>query len=62
MKLSNEEIVVVVVPVTNVATEVTCSEPMLALSFSDVVMVSDEKSGKVSTRVNGWNFFRWISI
>ena len=35
---------------------------MLTLSFSSVVMVFDEKSGKVSTRVNGWQNFRWISI
>ena len=24
--------------------------------------VSDEKTGKVSTRVNGWQNFRWMSI
>ena len=24
--------------------------------------VSDEKTGKVSTRVNGWQYSRWMSI
>ena len=27
-----------------------------------VCKVSDEKTGKVSTRVNGWQYFRWMSI
>ena len=24
--------------------------------------VSDEETGKVSTRVNGWQYLRWMSI
>ena len=24
--------------------------------------VSDDKTGKVSTRVNGWQYFRWMFI
>ena len=51
---SNEEKVAAVVPVTNV--EVTCSEAMLALSFSTLLVKFDENTGKVSTRVNGWQF------
>ena len=54
---SNEENVAAVVPVTSV--EVTCSEAMF-LYF--VGKVSDENTGKVSTRVNGGQYFRWMSI
>ena len=36
--LSNEEKDAVVVPVTSVAVEVTCSEAMLALSFSTLLV------------------------
>ena len=65
---SNEENVAVVVPVTNV--EVTCSEALSALSLSCLLssklyfvgIVLDENTGKVSTRVNGWHYFRWMSI
>ena len=57
---SNEEKIAAVVPVTSV--EVTCSEAMLALSFSTLLVVIDENTGKVSTRVNGWQYFRWMSI
>ena len=61
MKLfSNEEKVAAVVPVTSV--EVTCSEAMLALCFSTLLVVFDENTGKVSTRVIGWQYFRWMSI
>ena len=48
---SYEEKVAAVVPVTVV--EVTCSEAMLSLSFSTLMAVFDENTGKVSTRVNG---------
>ena len=51
---SNDEKVAVVVPVTSV--EVTCSE-----AYFDV-KVFDENTGKVSTRVKGWQYFRWMSI
>ena len=57
---SNEENVAVVVPVTSI--EVTCSEAMLALSFSNILVKCDENTGKVSTMVNGLKYFRWISI
>ena len=57
---SNEETVAAVVPVTSV--EVTCSEAMLALSFSTFWVVFDENTGKVSIRVNGWQYLRWMSI
>ena len=58
---SNEEKVAAVVPATSV--EVTYSEAMLALSFSTLlVKCSDENTGKVSTTVNGWQYFRWMSI
>ena len=49
---SNEEKVTVVVPVTGV--EVTCSVGCIFQYF--VGKVSDEKSGKVSTRVNGCQY------
>ena len=52
---SNEYKVAVVVPVTS-------SEAMLALSFSTLLVVFDEKTGKVDTRINGWQCFRWMSI
>ena len=36
---------------------------MLALSFSTLlVKVFDENNKKVSTMVNGWQYFRWMSI
>ena len=57
---SNKEKVTAVVPVTSV--EVTFSEPMLAQSFSNLLVVFDENTGKVSTWVNGWQYFRWMSI
>ena len=57
---SNDEKVAAVVPVTSV--EVTCSEAMLALSLSTLLVVFDENTGKVSTRVNGWQCHRWMSI
>ena len=62
---SNEEKVSAVVPVTSV--EVTCSEAMLALSFSTLLVkllskLFDLNTGKVTTRVNGWQYFRWMSI
>ena len=56
---SNDEKFAVVVPVTSV--EVTCSEAMLALSYSTLFVVSVEKTGKISTRVNGWQYFRLIT-
>ena len=49
---SNEEKFAVVVPVTSV--EVTGN-----YLFGKV---SDGKTGKVSTRVNRWQYFRWMSI
>ena len=63
---SNKEKVAVVVPVTSV--EVTYSEAMLALGFSTLVLLLyvdnafDENTGKVCTRVNGWQCLRWMSI
>ena len=48
---SNEENVAVVVPVTSVV--VSGSDAMF-LYF--VGKVSDEKTGKISTRVNGWQY------
>ena len=54
---SNEEKVAAVVPVTSV--EVTCSEAMFLYFIGKVF---DENTGKVSTRVNGWQYFRWMSI
>ena len=56
----NDENVAEVFPVTSV--EVTCSEAMLALSFSTLFSVFDENTGKVSTRVNSWQYFRWMFI
>ena len=53
---SNEEKVAAVVPVTSV--EVTCSEAMLAKFLYFVGKVFDENTGKVSTRVNGWQYSR----
>ena len=55
---SNEENIAAVVTVTNV--EVTCSEAMVALSFSSLLAVFYENTGKVSTRVNGWLHFALI--
>ena len=54
---SNEEKVAVVVPVTSVV--VSDSEAMF-LYF--VGKVPDEMTGKVNTRVNGRQYFRWMSI
>ena len=57
---SYEEKVAAVVPVSS--NEVTCSEAMLALSFPYFVgKVFDENTGKVSTRVNCWQYFWWTS-
>ena len=52
---SSEGRVAAVVPVT-------CSEAMLALSFSTFLVVFYENSWQVSTRVNCWQYFRWMSI
>ena len=57
---SNEEKVAVVIPVTSV--EVASSETMLALSFSTLLVKCLMKTGKVSPRVNGWQYIRWMSI
>ena len=57
---SNDKKVAAVVPVTSV--EVTCSAAMLALCLCFVGKVFDEKTGKVSTRVNGWQYFSWTSL
>ena len=54
---SNEEKVAAVVPVTSV--EVTCLEAMFISKFLFFVgIVHDENTGKVSTRVNGWQYIR----
>ena len=45
-------------PVTSV--EVTCSEAILAISFSTLGKVFDENTRKVST-INGWQYLRWMS-
>ena len=58
--LSNEEKVAAVVPVTSV--EATCSEAMLSLSFSTLLVMCLMKRLGVNTRVNGWQYFRWMSI
>ena len=58
--LSNEEKVGAVVPVTSVG--LTYSEAMVAKFLYFVGKVFDENTGKVSTRVNGWQYFRWMSI
>ena len=58
---SNEEKVAVVVLVTSV--EVTCSEAMLALSFSTLlVKCLMEILVRSACRVNGWQYLRWMSI
>ena len=58
---SNDEKVTAVVPVTSAA--VTCSEAMLALSFTTLlVCVFDENTGKVSTTGNDWQYSRWMYI
>ena len=59
---SNEENVVVVVPVTCVEDEVTCSEAILALIISTLFAVFDEETGKVSTRVNCRQNIRLVSL
>ena len=56
----------VVVSATSV--EVACSESnanhvSVNVKFHYIVgEVLDEKTVKVSTRVNGWQYFRWMSI
>ena len=58
---SNEEKVAVVVPVTSV--EVTCSEAMLALSFSTLLLKCLKKIlGRSAYWVNCWQYLRWMSI
>ena len=57
---SIKEKVAVVVPVTSV--EVTCSKAMVALNFSTLLVVFDENTGKVGTRINVWRYFWWMSI
>ena len=57
---SNKEKVSVVFPVTSVEVEVTGSEAMLALSFSNLSLKC--KTGKVSTRVDEWQYVRCMSI
>ena len=53
---SNNEKVAVVVPVTSV--EVTCSEAMLALRFSTLLLKCLIKRLALSTVANGWQYFR----
>ena len=58
---SSEEKVAAVVSVTSV--EVACSEAMFAMLFEMFVgKVFDENTETVSTRLNGWQYFRWMSI
>ena len=57
--LNEEKVAVVTVPVTS--DEVTCSDVMLALFLYFVGKVFDKKTGKVSTRVNGWQYFTCMS-
>ena len=35
---------------------------MLALIFTALLVVPDKTTGKVSTRVTGWQYIRWMSI
>ena len=61
--ISNEKKVAVVVPVTCVEVEVTDSEKNVSSKFFYFVgKVFDKNTGKVSTRVNGWHYFNWMSI
>ena len=57
---SNEEKVAAVVPVTSVEVMFRSNVSSKFLYF--VGRVFDENTGKVSTRVNGWQYFRWMSI
>ena len=58
--LSNEEKAATVVPVTSV--EATCSEVMLSLSFSTLLVKCLTKLLGRSARVNGWQCSWWMSI
>ena len=58
---SNEEKVAVVVPVTSVEVEVTCSETMLALSFSTLFLMCLKKDWE-SQHYGILQNFRWMSI
>ena len=52
---SNREKVAVIAPVTSAKVMVTGSKAMFALSLFIVLLkVSNEKTGKISTRVNDW--------
>ena len=62
MTLSDEEKFALVVPVTSVMSKITGSKAMFALSFSTLLFVSDEKTGKIITGVNGVQNFRWMSV
>ena len=55
---SSEENVSAVVPVTSNMFRSNVSSMFLYF----VGKVFDENTGKVSTRVNGWQYFRWMSI
>ena len=57
---SNEEKVAVVVPVTTV--EITCSEAMLALSFSTLLVMCLMKILGRSAPALGWQYFGCMSI
>ena len=57
---SNEEKVAAVVPVTIVEELFRSNVSSKFLYF--VGKVFDENTGKVSTRVNGWQYSRWMSI
>ena len=57
---SYEENNAVVFPVISVEVEATGSEAMLALSFFTLLLKClTEITGKVNTRVNGWQHFMW---
>ena len=57
----NEEKVAAVVPVTSVEFNMFRSN-VSSKFFYFVGKVFDENTGKVSTRVNGWQYSRWMSI
>ena len=60
---SNEEKVAVIVLVTSIEVVARGSEAILALSFSTSFFgVSDVKTRNASTRVNCWQYLRWMSI
>ena len=61
---ANEEKIAVVVPVTGAEAEVTCSKAMFALTLSTSLLkcLMKEKAGKVSTRVNVWQHYRWMYV